>query len=55
MDPSYVNAWWHLARLHAVNSDFDAAHQCLDRVAEIDPEETALALTRRAIDEVAAQ
>jgi len=55
MNPYYANAWLHLARLHAVNSDFDAAYQCLDRVAEIDPEETALMSTRRAIDDLASQ
>src|SRR5262249_25745124 len=41
LNPDYTNAWLHLARLHALESDFAAAYECLARVAEIDPDEPA--------------
>ena len=55
MNPNYLNAWVHLAKLHGINSDFDAAYRCLDRAEEIDPEETGIISIRRAIEDLAAE
>jgi len=55
MNPNYLNAWVHLAKLHGINSDFDAAYRCLDRAEEIDPEETGITSIRRAIEDLAAE
>jgi len=52
LNSHYTNAWLHLARLHAVTCDFDAAYECLTRVAKIDSDEPASAFIRRTIAEL---
>jgi tetratricopeptide (TPR) repeat protein len=39
INPFYLNALLHMARLHAANDDFDACYRCLDRAEEIDPDD----------------
>lgn len=39
INPYYINGWLHLARVYAVQSRFAEADNCLNRVADIDPDE----------------
>jgi len=55
INPYYVNAWLRRARLHAINSSFDAAYQAFDRVAKIDPDEPGVQAIRPVINELSSQ
>ncbi|HEY9784991.1 MAG TPA: tetratricopeptide repeat protein, partial [Candidatus Obscuribacterales bacterium] len=53
INPYYVNAWLHMARAEALDSDFEAAYRCLDKVIGIDPDDQSVKGIKQLIDQVA--
>lgn len=50
INPYYLNAVLHLARLHAANDDLDSCAQCLDRASEIDSNDSSAQEIRELLD-----
>lgn len=53
INPHYVNAWLHTARAEALDGNFEKSYECLNRVVEIDPEETSIEGIKKLVDEIA--
>lgn len=41
LNPNYLNAWLHLARAKAIDSEFPEARKCVDEAISLDPEDEA--------------
>lgn len=54
INPHYVNAWLHMARAEALDENYDESYKCLNRVEEIDSDETSISGIKKLVDEVAA-
>jgi tetratricopeptide (TPR) repeat protein len=48
INPSYVNAWLHLAECKRKEKDFDAAHTCLKKALDLDPDDPVAKLQKTA-------
>lgn len=46
INPSYLNAWIHLARLKRQQKDFEGAKECLDKAAALDPDDATAKLLK---------
>jgi tetratricopeptide (TPR) repeat protein len=50
INPSYVNAWLHLAECKRKQKDFDGAHSCLKKALDLDPDDPLAKLESMAED-----
>jgi tetratricopeptide (TPR) repeat protein len=50
INPSYVNAWLHLAQCKSKQKDFQGARSCIRKALELDPDDEAAKLMNMTVD-----